>query len=379
MNTDPREGIPSASSFHRLVECPGSFRLEQSIAASEIASDPQAERGTRIHAAFCSGDHSALNEEELEAYQQGEKHLQLMLEAWQKEYNLDTVKEATREQRLWLHGPSLEPIASGQLDRLFLAEGHAFCPDLKSGWATHVPAATANYQLRIYALLVWQEFGISNIRVGIIRAKSKADPHDYCDYDSTALEYSLQSVQYHLFEAGQENAPKRAGSHCDYCKGKARCEVAATYAMLPSVMAQRALPESQRVEDMVAALGHADLKKIWDASTTINKIIDAVDSRLKGLSKEELDALGLELPEHGRKLNTIVAPDGAWEHLKTVHGFEDGELWSVLDMSRGALAKLVAAKQGIAQAKAMAWVDEVLKPYIQFGYARPSLREKKTE
>lgn len=62
-----RQGQPSASSFGRYEQCPGSFGLEQEARRlNQLAhvSSKDSDRGTRIHA-WLAGEPAELNEEEL--------------------------------------------------------------------------------------------------------------------------------------------------------------------------------------------------------------------------------------------------------------------------------------------------------------------------
>ena len=71
-NHDPRLGLPSASSMHRVAQCPGSVALSNSLRASGKlyeCRDPDAESGTRIHqwlaSEFIGGEPVALDAREL--------------------------------------------------------------------------------------------------------------------------------------------------------------------------------------------------------------------------------------------------------------------------------------------------------------------------
>lgn len=377
--SDERANLPSASGYERIVACPGSFELEKKFPETGKA-DPQADRGTRIHKAFETGDDSELSDDERDDYRQGVKHLDLLVAQWQRDYSLARVEELPRESRLWLHHPNtFDPLGSGRMDRWFrsVSGDHALIVDLKSGWATHVPPSPRNPQMRFYALCVWKELGVSHVRVAIDRAKSFAGAEDYCDFTLADLEYSEQLLLQHLWWAAQPDAPRYPGPHCHFCKAKSGCLEAASMSLLPGVIAQRAAPDRKKVEDQVGMLADADLLKIWNADTIIRRVLDAVDARLKTFPKERLAELGLELPAEGRKLDPITNVKGAFEFLRDIQQLPEEELWKAMAMNKGPIEKLIREAKNLTEKGSKGWVSEAMSEYITKKNAEPSLRKLK--
>lgn len=373
---DERQGLPSASGYERIEHCPGSWQLEQCFPGEQ--SDPLADRGTRIHRAFETGDTFELSEDELADYNQGVKHADMLVAQWQRDYSLDHVEELPRETRIFLHHPqTLEPICSGRMDRWYRSADRLMVLDLKSGWGTHVPPSPRNPQMRVYALLAWKELDIPNIRVCIDRAKSRAGADDYADYNLADLQYAENLLLMHLWAAQQPNAPRYPGRHCTYCKGKSGCAEAACFSLLPGVIAQRAAPDKVKVDQQVGMLADQDLLKLWRADTIVRRVLDAVDSRLKTFPADRLAELGLELPKEGRKLDPITNVKGAFEFLRDQHNMPEEKLWEAMSLSKTPIQEFIQEAKFLQKRGAVGWLDEFLAPYITKKNAEPSLKLKK--
>lgn len=370
---DERQGLPSASGYERIEHCPGSWQLEQCFPGEQ--SDPLADRGTRIHAAFETGNSSDLSPDEEADFLQGVKHAEMLVAQWQRDFNLDHVEELPRETRIFLHHPqTMDPLCSGRMDRWYRSKDRALVLDLKSGWATHVPPSPRNPQMRVYALCVWKELGISNVRVAIDRAKSRAGADDFSDYVQADLEFAERLLLMHLWAAQQPDAPRYPGKHCTYCKGRAGCSEAACFSLLPGVIAQRAAPDKVKVEQQVGALADADLLKLWRCDTMVRKILDAVDARLKTFPKERLAELGLELPEHGAKNDKIIDAKGCFEFLRDIQQVPEEQLWAALQLNLGQVRDIVREKKMLTEKGAAGWCIENLAQWMKLDFKAPSLR-----
>ena len=95
--TDERQGLPSASSFHMDVACPGRQNLLRSLLPHELAPEPEndyAARGTRIHHALQTGDVSQLDEGEMEDYNKCLKIEVAVFNKWREELQSETQSKA---------------------------------------------------------------------------------------------------------------------------------------------------------------------------------------------------------------------------------------------------------------------------------------------
>lgn len=369
-NQSERGNLPSASKLERIVACPGSIALENTLPEKEReiidVPDEQAECGIRIHKARETGNVLELTEEELETYKRGLKFENDLLIAWKDAYGIHRQDEH-KEERIWLFDRDLNTLASGRLDVFYLnLPDDALCIDWKSGYATNLVPSARNFQLRLQAVLLWQEYGVKRVRVAFDKPKVKWENTDYCDYSESDLQYALQQIEFYLWQSRQEDAPRRAGAWCRYCPCQAFCREAAAYSMLPSVIAGKALAieSKEDAEKAVAVMTLPDLFKIWSASGVIDKIISAVFKRLKSMTPEQLAEVGLELGP-GRDNSKITDVVGAYRFLNEVQKWDAKELWAAMNLSKTAIAKIARKEKNLSSdEKARNWVKAALAEYI---------------
>jgi hypothetical protein len=360
---DPRLNLPSASSFAADVACPGRRRLINTLTPIDEAPDPDAERGTRIHKALETGDQTALSEDEADDYHAALKHIDLIVEQWLADIGRRLHTEMPRELRLWLNHPmTMDPICSAQLDRHYISGPHALVIDAKTGWGTHVPPSEQSFQLRIQALVVDKEYdGLQTIRVAFCKPKVKADVTDYTDYSRDDLAYSEQAVMFHLWEMQQPDAPRRPGSHCRYCPGKAHCPEAGAYSMLPSVLARE--NGSLDIKERVNALAPVDLVRLWEAKPVVTKILQEVDKRLKSFNDDELATLGMGRGKC-RNIDKIINVREAVDRLKQEQELDEETIWNMLWLSKTAIVEALRSKGGLTVEAAGQWIKTELAPFI---------------
>lgn len=371
LTTDERSGLPSASDA-AFWGCSGKQNLWAASGYPEASGDDWSTRGDRIHLAFQTGNTLELaDEEELETYQTGLQHLEQLITAFCEFYGVprETITEGEREARFWMHDPdTLSPIVSGKLDRHWTALSYelALIVDLKTGFTPTLPPSPRNTQLRVQLGCLKHEFpSIKRARVALCKPKSKAGATDYCDYGENDIRYAEAWVLHHVWLSRQPDAPRTPGPHCGYCPCKASCPEAGAYAMLPSVVASRAVAGLQEfdVETAVAAMPPADLIKIFAASSVIGKIVDAVKARLKSMPDEQLETLGL-MRGKGREIRTVSRMQDLFESL-TQAGWDEAELFASMDISMTTLEKLARKYKGLSSDKAAKeWVNTTLAKYI---------------
>lgn len=373
---DPeRLDLPSASALEIAVRCPGQPNLKRNLppeafATQKDAPDPDADRGTRIHKAFETGDTKELNEEEAEAYKAGVEFENMIVDRWMVDKDREDCYEGKRELRLFLNSPTtLEPIGSGKLDRHYVSLPHLLVIDLKSGWNPNLPPSPKSWQLRFQAVLLWQEFeaqGVSDVRVAHCKPKSTYGASDVCDYSKQDLEYSLQSILFHLWETTQPDAQRNAGSWCAYCPCKGFCPEAGARSLLPSVIAAESPDLMARKFDPaegVSLLKPVDLYRIWDASSIVGKIIDAVKARLKAMPKDELAAIGLELGK-GKNIEEITNPKAVLEYLIFKAGLTEDQVYRCMNFSKGSLVDVLRDKLNLTEQGAQQWLSANLNSWI---------------
>jgi hypothetical protein len=369
-----RLGLPSASSFYRLVDCPGSANLIRSLSDQIVEPpDPDAIRGTKIHKALETNNSLELDEEEAETFRNARKFEQAILYQWITDNNLpeDKLQGPIQEQRLWLNSEeTMEPILSGQLDAYWTCGEHALCIERKAGFATWVPPSYRSWQGRTQVTLLWREYdGLQKIRFATCKPKVKTEPTDFVDYTVADLERSLQAILYHLWLAGLPDAPRRGGSQCRYCSARAFCKEAAAYSLLPSVINTNG--------DLLAAvqqLSGPDLVKLWETEAVVNKIYEAVKTRLKAMPDWQLGELGLERGKP-RRLDVIRDTQWAWDFLVST-GAEPKDLWPALKFSKTELAAALRATRGFSKEGAAQYIREALAPAIEQKESEAPLKKK---
>lgn len=379
MNDTERLDLPSASSFASDCACPGRQQMIQSLPpAAEIIDVPDdlALRGTRLHQAFQTDNTLDLSEDELEDYEAGVKHCDAIVAQWIADNAIGDYSEGPREHRLWLNDQStMEPLLSGQLDRFYMAAGHALAVDFKTGRSVGLTPSQRNYQLRVQAVLLHAEFPeIGKIRVALCKPKSKAEPADWCDYTEADLIHAKRDIEHHIWLSSQPDAPRHAGAHCQYCRAKPYCPEAGALAMLPAIMSgiTRA-PAEANPAALVAQLAPADLVVIWERSAIIGKILDAVKARLKSFPDETLKELGIA-KRPGRKLDPIVDTRGLFDKL-IAEGISDEAVLSAMRFSKEGLLDALKREKGWSQGAAKGWRDQIIEPFIEKKNAEASLEK----
>ena len=378
---DERAGLPSASKFERLAACPGSRNMEASVPdvvkkAIEEEKDELRDSGTRVHRARELGNTMELDEEEVKLYEQGLKCEQEQVEKWQKTRALPAYTEGPREERLWLHDrTTLAPILSAKLDVHYLSGEYALVLDWKRGFCTSLVGSTGNWQLRVQALLLKQEHPeLKLIRVGFVKPMFKA--LDFTDYNEQDLQYCYDSILLTLWWSTQPDAQRVPGRQCLYCPAKAYCPEAGAYSMLPTVIAKRVQNSNLMPWPMmVDAMSPEDLYKVWEMSSIVDKITESVKKRLKGMPKEQLALLGLELPEKGAKNDSFFNVPGAFSRLSQT--FLADDILAAMNFQKANLTDLVMRDKGLSKETAEQWWDSHLDEFIKRDFKEPSLRRAK--
>lgn len=383
MSDDVRQNLPSASSFGADVACPGRRNLIKSLPKVELPPDPDAERGTKIHAAWQTGNTLPLDEGELTDYTSGIKHIDEVVAAWCRDKNIVRFEELPREERLWLNDENtMAALGSGQVDRWYRGwdeEGNTFLLiiDGKSGFGTYVPPSQRSWQLRYYAVLVWKETGCVNIRVAYVKPKEKADPTDYTDYDYYNLQKSFESIIFHTWETEQPEAKRNPGVHCRYCPAAlgGYCPEAGAWTMLPSVQAGNITPtRGFDYAAFVATLDPADLVKIIDGLAVRHKIEDACKARLKGMEPQELAKYRLRLGK--ATINRpIVNTKAAFDKLVNEVKVDADKLWVALFFGNKELSDVLRRELGMSDKGSIQFIRETLADFIEEKKSSPPLED----
>jgi len=376
MSESPRLGLPSASSFHMDVACPGRQNLLRSIPEHERVidvEDEMASRGSRIHNALELDDVSLLSEEEMIDWAKCKENATKAFEDW-----LGTVPPSSdtamphKETRLWLHDNNMRPVMSGQPDLVYTLGKHAICLDYKTGFNRHLSPSERSWQLRVLAVLVAQHYSCTDVRVVYIKPKAY-DKIDATDYTQEWLKKAEMSILNALWASGNSDAPRAAGKHCNFCAAKLQCPEAAAMTLLPTVVAGVSKGvKKANVETAVQRLGPADWKYIHERGSVIRNILDAANKCLKQLSPDDLKSLSLVVGE-GRRLTPITNTIGAYTALE--HTLKPEQLWACLKFDKAKVEAAIKEAKGLTEKEAKAWVRDNLAPFITEDRAEGALEE----
>jgi hypothetical protein len=338
--SDPRQGLPSASSLHRLVNCPGSFRAAKEAIASGMAppdDSDDAASGTRIHKWL-----ETESDEDWQALSYDEQRTATLCQGQAKWLIADFSKRRgwadrdIRERRFAItafgvtgdiSGP-LPWIGSGQADRIVQSGGHMLILDYKTGRGDVTPA-DANDQLRGLAPLV-SHFRPESVEVAIV-APLVGQP-TVAEFSRHALKITRDWLVHQWINAPDATETK-AGAWCQYCPARLACGTYAAHnAATLAPLTRDGLPPDKIKEALFARAYESDTATLaemgervrmleWGASA----IKAAIRRRLEdgGLAADELHEAGWELVEENGN-REIADPDKAAVLLAPLLAGADG-------------------------------------------------------
>jgi hypothetical protein len=365
-DSDPRLGLPSASSFSIDALCPGRQQLLGELGDMPEVVDEDADRGTKLHKAWECHDTSTLDGDDMAIYERGREMVREVFEQWRKDLGgieNDQIVHGPPEERFYLHGEDGQVAASGQADIHFVVRPFALCIDYKALWARNLVPAERNWQARLLSVLLAREYGLIRVRFAFL--KPMMNRSDIVDYTAQDLERAQYSIQQVLWESRQNGAQRRAGAHCRHCKAAAGCPEAQAWAMLPSV---RAKAQNEGITptvagELVANISLLDCAKVFEGITSRRNIEDAIKARLKALSEPELAELGLMFGK-AKTLRPITNPASAWSFL-AMAGIPAEQLWRAVKIGNSELAAVVQESLKLSSKKAAEdWIRSKLANFI---------------
>lgn len=386
-----RLGLPSASSFARTVSCPGWNNLWRLIVEHVYGGklppetkSKEAERGVRIHLARETSNILALEDEsEVKAYDRWLELETTALQQWLDEFKPVAVVEGPKERRFWLrNNVTGQRELSGRLDAHFIGsevtKHHIFAPDGKTGAATGSGKAESNWQGKVTAVLLYNEYpGTESVTFSLI--KPEAFPNGY--FDSHTFKHDNlvaldAEVRHHVAESQKPDAPRYAGDHCQYCPCRGSCPEAAAYSMLPSIVANTAVSDTKAdVQARVALLQPADWAFIQRRASIVKNILEAAAGNLRALGEDALAPLGFKL---GKGRTTTEIPN---QHTKQACeilsglGLPEDDLWQCLSVNKTQVVEAIMKQHGVSKPKATELYDQQLSGLIAEKTGEPILRE----
>jgi len=344
---DPRRGLPSASSLHRLVNCPGSFRASKDAIAAGMAPPDDSEdaaSGTRIHRWLeteSDEDWQALSYDEQQTAARCQSQRNWLLADFAKRHG--EVMRETRERRFGITAfgvtgdiaAGLPWIGSGQSDLIAKAGDHLLILDYKTGRGDITPA-DANDQLRGLAALAWH-FKPETVTVAIV-APLTGQP-------TTAVfdRIALNATKGWLVETWL-NAPEAtetaAGPWCQYCPARLACGTYAAHnAQTLAPLTQDGLPADKVKEALFARAYESDTATLAEMGERV-RMLEWGAAAIKAAIRRRLEEGGLAADE---------LREAGWDLVETAGNRE------ITDPDKAAilLAPLLAGAEGGAQAALM--------------------------
>jgi CRISPR/Cas system-associated exonuclease Cas4 (RecB family) len=306
--SDPRRQLPSASGFPRYALCPGSFLAEQLVDWKE-EPDPDAESGTRIHAALACETVNLPRDLTAEERETEALCRRLASELGNGILNgVDGV--CSREQRLWCPDPeTLAPLFSGQFDLLVRGNGAVIVLDFKTG-RNQVQAETS-WQLRALAALVVENGLVDDSeRLFLVIVQPWASPQtkgvEYTVADRIAALEAARAMAKAVVRPGQPRVPSEDA--CRYCRAKATCPEAQAVVALT---ANLTLPDGRAGE----VLDAGTVAWLLDRCSLAERVIGGIRARAKAMLMEKPGSVpGWQL-RPGALRQKIVDVGGLWVRL----------------------------------------------------------------
>lgn len=298
-----RLGLPSASSMHRYVSCPGSYFAERDL--PELPAQDVTKSGTAIHAALESGDDSELQETDAEIAKRISGMEKAALNDWMESNGIEAAPERIAERRLWLRDPkTLDLIASAQLDTYYVHEDKALFLDFKTGFLQTTPAEK-NWQVVIQCLCLACEYPAVNDFTGGIAASRLTSKLDLTTYTRNSLRFAMREVEQAVWKANQPSPPRYPGVHCQYCKASGSCVESAAYSSVVLHNQTVSAWSKLGIVESVSRMTPDQLAFVWKRSKIANMVFGAVEDRLKSTSPEQLALIGLKLKPGAVQRNVV--------------------------------------------------------------------------
>ena len=359
--SDERKGCPSASSFERLMDCPGSHTLNKE--APKQPSSPAAARGTRVHAG-CSGEVgiATLPRDEQQTVTELIQQEEILLDEFTNKQVGEgwAVEEQLTEHRFWAKATESE--WSGKADRVYLLqkgrEKIGLVVDFKS--TRYTTGAEKSLQLAALAALVDEHYkrDLSGVHVALVFP----DGYDRAYYDDEALELAAdeckQLVDRATITATQKRVPSEGA--CKWCGAKGIC---------PEARGQ--LNELARMPS--TAVAPADLSRLLKVSQVAKLLIKDIEEQAKTILNKGGTVEGWELkPGHTR--SKIVDTEEVYRRA-AILGIDGATFSKQVTISKKDLDRLVREELGYKGKQATDTVANLIEECTTDTITAASLKE----
>ena len=364
--SDPRQGLPSASGLYRLRNCPGSYRMEREAIARNMAppdDNEAAASGTRIHRWLeteSDEDWNALSYAEQQTASLCQSQARWLLADFAKRHGEVTwemreVRQALNAFGVVFHASKpKDRIGSGQADLIARAGKNLLVIDYKTGRGDVTPAES-NDQLRGLAPL-FADTNPESVTVAIVAPMVGQPTVAVFDRDA------LKAAKAWLVQTWL-NAPHAtetaAGDWCQYCPARLICAAYADHnAQTLAPLTQDGLPTDKMKEALFARAYESDAATLAEMGERVKMlewgaaaIKSAIRKRLEegGNGANELKAAGWSLKEEGGA-REITDPDKAAQLLAPLlagaEGGPQGALMRAAKLSAATLTEEIHKASG---------------------------------
>lgn len=359
---DERERMPSASGMERLALCPGSFLLE--VSHGEKTTNDDAALGNRIHE-WLAFRNITLTPEEQDLADDCHAQSERLVEEFFRFTGPEI--QVVREQRFWgRDSDGLTRMWSGKPDLVAILDNKALVVDYKTGRGD-VTQAAGNLQLRALAVLVAEEFGVTDVRVAIVQPL--AGKPTVCDYDDNALSVARVEID-HLIRSAMNPKSKRVPnpSACKYCSAKAACPEGRNLAL---AMAQPLTREGGAI-----MLTPEEIAGFLHAARAAEAIIESVREKARRMLEEDEKAIPGWRLKPGVARETITNPQLVFERVAAI-GCKPEQFLATATVGKGKLESVVRELTGDKGKALKARMEEILDGATETKHAAPSLATDK--
>lgn len=366
---DERERLPSASGMERLALCPGSFLLE--VEHGEKTTSDDAALGNRIHD-WLAWRKVTLAPEEQELADACDAQAKRVYDEWESSHRLAVNIETVREQRIWARdADGLGRTWSGKPDLVSVIEcagniRRALVIDYKTGRGD-VTQAAGNMQLRALAVLVAEEFSVTEVRVAIVQPL--AGPPTVCDYTETDLAVSrveIDAIVRRATTPGQERKPNPAA--CKWCSAKHACPEGRNLAL--------AMAQPLARDGGVILLTPEEMAGFLHAARAAEAIIESVREKARRMLEADANAIPGWRLKPGVARESITNPQLVFDRVAALGGTPEKFLAAVT-VAKGKLEAIVRELTGDKGKGLKARMDDILEGATETKHAAPSLAPEK--
>jgi Protein of unknown function (DUF2800) len=316
LDLDPRHGLASASSMHRIAECSGSLALSNWVRRNGyfVPRNPWALTGTAIHrwlAFEALGQHAeaevqaeALDPEALDVAIKCAWIRDGLVRAWENDHDRNFDFFTAVERRYRYFAGEVEKF-NGQPDfiRINLAGRRALIVNYKTGRIEPEPAAD-NLQLRTEVVLLKAALPeLDEIEAVIDEPLVSWDP-ERVRYSGESFREAEDQILQIVEEAAWHPERRIAGRWCRHCPARIYCPQARDYLNGTLILIRPNFDIRQLPRGKEGVL-------FWEKISEVPDVIAEIKKAYAQILREDPDALpGYYLPAEGNERRTVTSPAG---------------------------------------------------------------------